>query len=820
MTISDATKRRTHSRAAERLALLKRETVTKLVALENAATPPLDNAELGRGLELADEDRAAARALGRLRSEAPRNAGAVPARATRALIELALEGEVLVAIQALAMPGARREVLFCEASEATRLGADWTLTNLAGGPVPERASAASDDIDWEDEALWSGGAVAAAPARKPEARQGAKRNAGPRHDLAEGLVERRWQPRRGDDGRVEPRPLLGARTVGTLGLGAMRLSTAPERPSEQDAIALLHAAWDAGLTFVDTANVYAADETELGHSERLIARARDCWAGDPKTLVIGTKVGMARPGGRWVPDGHPEHLKRACEQSLVALGVERLDLLQLHLCDPRIPWADSIGALAELKQAGKVAHLGLCNVNVAQLEEARRLVDIVCVQNVCNPFDKTAFTQGMVAHCLREKLTFLAHSPVGGHRGVNRALNHRALSDVAWRHAVTNTEVVLAWLLSLGPHVIPLPGATRLDRIESLQRALSLKLSDGDLAWLDEAFPFVRETLEGAMEAPSQKSSQEREVVLTVGIQGAGKSTWVGPLVERGYARLNRDSMGGTLASLVPKFDALVASGATRIVLDNTYATVQSRRDILAAARAHGLPVRCVWLDASVEDALVNVCQRMLENYGRLLSPDELKLASRKDPSVFPPAVLYRFARLFEPPELAEGFAVIERKPFQRRAGAASNKALLLDFDGTLRRTKSGAPYPSSADDLEILPGRSEVLKRWRDEGALLLGVSNQSGVAAGRLDVPTVQALFERTCALLDVEIDVAFCPHEAGAPQCYCRKPMPGLGVAFIERYALDRSQTLMVGDLESDAEFARILGVRYVPAAEFFG
>jgi len=854
MAISEATKRKIRIRSGERLALLKREAIEKLTAIEKAVLPPLSAAELGRGLELGDDDRGAAMALGRLRSDAPRNAGAVPDRATRALIDLVVEGEVLLAVQAATMPGARREVLFCEAAEAARLGLDWSLSNVVGGPVPERVSTVSDDIDWEDASLWSGGALPA-PRRKPEASPSARRDARPQRNHELGIVEQRWHPSRSDTGQVEQRRLWPGRLVGALGFGAMRLSTAAERPSESDALALLHKAWDTGLTFVDTADAYGADEAELGHNERLIGRARELWAGDRDTLVIGTKGGMARPGGRWVPDGRPEHLRQACERSLKALGVQRIDLYQLHVRDPRVPWDESIGALAELVREGKLAHLGLCNVTVQELEEARQLTEIVSVQNVCNPFDKTAFTSGMVAHCLREGLTFIAHSPLGGHRGVARTLGHKGIGDVAWRHAVTNPEVVLAWLLSLGPHLIPIFGATQVDRVEQAFHALSLRLSDDDLAWLDEAFPFVREALEAAAasESPTQsnfvegKSPQEhgvyrlskgsdfsqrpttstsmpggqrpaQEIVMTVGIQGAGKSTFVGPLVEQGYVRLNRDTLGGTLADLVPRLDALVASGTRRFVLDNTYATAEARRGILAAARAHALPVRALWLDTSVDDAVVNVCQRMLVNHGRLLSPEELKVVGRKDPSVFPPAVVYRFARLFEPPQLEEGFAFVERQPFLRRE-QGRNKAPLLDLDGTLRRTKSGAPFPSTPDDVEILPNRAEVLRRWREDGYRLLGVSNQSGVAAGRLDEAAVRACFKRTSELLGLDLEIAFCPHEAGAPQCYCRKPMPGLGVQFIDHYSLDRAQTVMVGDLDTDAEFARILGLRYVKATEFF-
>ena len=161
-----------------------------------------------------------------------------------------------------------------------------------------------------------------------------------------------------------------------------------------------------------------------------------------------------------------------------------------------------------------------------------------------------------------------------------------------------------------------------------------------------------------------------------------------------------------------------------------------------------GVPVRCVWVDTSIEDAQVNAVMRMVRKYGAFLSPDEIKKASRKDPNAFGPSVLFRYRKGFEEPTTTEGFASVERVAFKRSPASPdyTQKALLLDYDGTLRRTKSGDKYPKTPDDIEILPGRRERLLKYKNEGWRLLGVSNQGDVARGRLTIEAARACFERT--------------------------------------------------------------------------
>ncbi len=311
------------------------------------------------------------------------------------------------------------------------------------------------------------------------------------------------------------------------------------------------------------------------------------------------------------------------------------------------------------------------------------------------------------------------------------------------------------------------------------------------------------------------------EILLVMGYPASGKSTWAREHVGERGVLLDRDGERASLSDLSPGVARGVASGASRIVLANGYPTVASRRPVLEVARAHALAVRCVQIDTSIEQARVNAAERILARYGRLLGPDEIREVGARDYSVFSPAALLRYRRLLEAPTVAEGFRTVETARFERRARVGgSGKALLLDYDGTLRRTRSGAKYPTSPDDVEVLPRRREVLARYRRAGWRLLGVSNQGDVARGRLDAQDAIDCFDRTNALLEVEIEVAFCPHEPAPIRCYCRKPMPGLGVAFLLKHRLDPAHTVMVGDLATDRSFADGLGIRYADAEAFFG
>jgi len=286
---------------------------------------------------------------------------------------------------------------------------------------------------------------------------------------------------------MRTRPLgPGAPSVSAIGLGGMPLSLA-ERPDEAQAIRTVHAALDAGMTLLDTADVYCLDENDVGHNERLIAKALRSWKGEWSTVFVATKGGMTRQGTAWLINGHPTHLRAACDRSLKALGVERIDLYQLHRPDPEIPFLETVGVLAELQRAGKIRWIGLSNVSVEQIEAAQTVAKIVTVQNRLNPFFREALTDGVVQACERLGLGFLAYSPVGGGR-LNRKLpDHPALVPIAQRHGISTHAVVTAWVLAQGKTVIAIPGARTPEHAKDAAASADVTLSADELAAIDRA---------------------------------------------------------------------------------------------------------------------------------------------------------------------------------------------------------------------------------------------------------------------------------------------------------------------------------------------
>lgn len=277
-----------------------------------------------------------------------------------------------------------------------------------------------------------------------------------------------------------------AAAVSSVGYGGMHLSI-QDRPSEEQGIRVIRAALDAGVTLIDTADVYCLDDSEIGHNERLIARALRGNSATRDGVVVATKGGMRRPGGRWEIDGRPQHLREACHRSLRALGVERIDLYQLHTPDPRVPLPESVGALADLRREGKVRWIGLSNVSVEEIQQAERVVSVTSVQNRLNPFFREALSQGVVEYCARQSIGFLAYSPTGGGR-LNRKLPaHPLLRSMASRLGATPHALVLAWVLARSAAVIVIPSARTVEHALDSVAAARLELSEADLSAITAA---------------------------------------------------------------------------------------------------------------------------------------------------------------------------------------------------------------------------------------------------------------------------------------------------------------------------------------------
>jgi aryl-alcohol dehydrogenase-like predicted oxidoreductase len=278
----------------------------------------------------------------------------------------------------------------------------------------------------------------------------------------------------------------GAPAVSAVGLGGMPLSI-QGRPDSKTAASVVHASLDAGMTLIDTADVYCIDDRDLGHNERLIEQAVRAWTGSRDRLVIATKGGLTRPDGRWERDGRPSHLVRACDRSLSALGVEQIDVYQLHAPDPSVDFLDSVGALVTLQEQGKIRWIGLSNVTVEQIREAQSIADVVTVQNRLNPFFREALDSGVVAYCTSQGIGFIAYSPVGGGRLHKKLPNHEVACRIATAYDATPHEVVLAWVLAQGSTVFVIPGARTVDHALSSVRAASIELAAEDLAAITSA---------------------------------------------------------------------------------------------------------------------------------------------------------------------------------------------------------------------------------------------------------------------------------------------------------------------------------------------
>jgi aryl-alcohol dehydrogenase-like predicted oxidoreductase/histidinol phosphatase-like enzyme len=600
-----------------------------------------------------------------------------------------------------------------------------------------------------------------------------------------------------------------------IGMGCMRLSTERDR-EEARAIKVLHAAFDAGVTFLDTADAYCWEAGDVNHNERLIARARATWGGDRTRITIATKGGLTRPQGDWVADGRARHLLAACEASRRALGVERIDLYQLHAPDPRTPMSTSVRALAALKREGLVEHIGLCNVNVGQIEAARRITEVATVQVELSVWNDDNVLSGVAEYCVTNGIRLIAYRPLGGSRRRLRTRSDPVLVDVAARHGVTTFEIALAWLGGLSDVIVPIPGPTRVETVTSLARVHQIQLTDEDRRLLDDRFPAGQVLRRSrAAGAPHASSQEGREVVLLMGLPGAGKSTAARRFVEQGYARLNRDEDGGSLGALLPQLDRLIESGCSRIVLDNTYVSRKSRAALIQSVTKRGLPVRCVWLSTSLEDAQVNAAWRMVSTFGRLLGPEEMRQTARHDVSAFGPAVQFRYRRELEPPHPCEGFSRIETMPFDRaRDVSFTDRALIVWCDGVLTRSRT-----FSSNEVDVFADRGEVLRRFAQDGWRVLGLGWQPAIAEEVVSVELVEAGYRRMQERLGVAMDVLYCPHGGGPPTCWCRKPLPGLGVVFIQRYRLDPSRCIYVGSGPQDPGFARRLGWQYRDAADFF-
>ena len=276
-----------------------------------------------------------------------------------------------------------------------------------------------------------------------------------------------------------------------------------------------------------------------------------------------------------------------------------------------------------------------------------------------------------------------------------------------------------------------------------------------------------------------------------MGIPGAGKSRVAEEYVARGYLRLNRDERGGSLRELAAALDEALSAGSRRIVLDNTYLTRAARNDVIEAARRHRVPTRCVWLDTPLAQAQVNLVERLLERFGSLPEPEQLRELARRDPGVLAPTSQMRAARELEPPSTDEGFAGVEHVPFVRAPSS--------------RRGAAGVFVAAAA---LAQPGWEAALEQGDRSAPHLVFDWSPDGDAAALAEA--VARLSPRVSG----PVESALCPHAAGPPTCWCRPPLPGLPLAFARAHGIDVSRSVLIGVGPAHRTLATTLGARYLP------
>ena len=282
---------------------------------------------------------------------------------------------------------------------------------------------------------------------------------------------------------------IGRVAVSAIGLGGMPMSI-EGRPDEDRSIRTIHAAMDAGVTLIDTADAYHVNAGETGHNERLIAKALATYPGDTSQVLVATKGGHLRPGdGSWTIDGSPEHLRAAVDASLKALGTDTIGLYQFHRPDPKVPYAESVGVLKELLDAGKIRLAGISNASVEQIDIARRVLgegNLASVQNQFSPAFRSSEPE--LRHTADLGIAFLPWSPLGGIGNAGElGSRHAAFAEIAQDRGVSPQRLTLAWMLALAPTVIPIPGASRPESVTDSAQAADLTLTSEEVARLSKS---------------------------------------------------------------------------------------------------------------------------------------------------------------------------------------------------------------------------------------------------------------------------------------------------------------------------------------------
>ncbi len=431
---------------------------------------------------------------------------------------------------------------------------------------------------------------------------------------------------------------------------------------------------------------------------------------------------------------------------------------------------------------------GLSNVTRRQLEEALDLVDVTAIEVALSALDDTAVRGGLLELCTERGIAVIAHSPLGGPRRARALARRPELAEIARARDATPEEVALAWVLDVSPLIIAIPGARRPATARSAARAASIVLTQREQSALAAAIGWPQA-------GPARSSAPAKgtaEVVVIMGVPGAGKSRHAEEYVARGYVRLNRDERGGSLREISDALDAALASGERRIVLDNTYLTRAARSHIIERAARHGAVVRCTWIDTPLAQAQVNMVERLLDRFGSLPDPDQISATARREPGLLSPTRQMRAFRELEPPSTDEGFVAVQQQAFERSPRAPAN----ADDAAAVFVAAGALSLPAWEGAVStITPDSAHLLFDWRP------------GASPDVLDSEVA-----RLAAVVRGPVIAALCPHQGGAPVCWCRPPLPGLILEFARTHGVDVTRSVLVGTGPAHRTLATTIGSNY--------
>lgn len=276
-------------------------------------------------------------------------------------------------------------------------------------------------------------------------------------------------------------------SISAIGLGGMRLSIG-DRPSEDQAIAVIHHALQQGVTLIDTADSYCRDEADKHHNERLIHKALQQYPGYTSQVIVATKGGLMRPDGAWTRNGNPDHLRQAIRDSFAALGGDKpIDVWQYHSPDPDYTIEESLTPAKEAVEQGIIRFVGVSNFSVDEIKRAQNVVDVVSVQNQFNPWHRQPELDGVLEYCEHEGLTFLPWGPLGGTRHQGQLDQVDAIAQLAQAKGVSVQCILLAWSRAKSPCIVPIPGTSKVENLQACLQAIDVHLSASEVNQIDQA---------------------------------------------------------------------------------------------------------------------------------------------------------------------------------------------------------------------------------------------------------------------------------------------------------------------------------------------